>query len=71
MTNAFFTSEGKVELTFLKIYTALSTRMLIGALNGNMHYQIYYRIRINIEHQLTSYKLIDIILLELSKKLKI
>ena len=40
-------------------------------LNGNIHYQIFCGIRICPESQLTNYKLIDNILLELSKKLKI
>ena len=41
------------------------------ALNGNIHYQIFCGIRISPKNQLTSYKLIDRILLELSTKLKI
>ena len=41
------------------------------ALNGNVHYQIFCGIRISPESQLTNYKLIDSILLELSRKLKI
>ena len=43
----------------------------MDALNGNIHYQIFGGIRINPEKQLTNYKLIDSILLELSRKLKI
>ena len=42
----------------------------MAALNGNIHYQIFCGIRISPEYQLTSYKLIDSILLELSTKLK-
>ena len=40
-------------------------------MNGNIHYQIFCGIRISPENQLTNYKLIDSILLELSKTLKI
>ena len=40
-------------------------------LNGNIHYQIFCGIRISPENQLTNYKAIDSILVELSKKLKI
>ncbi len=43
----------------------------MDALNGNIHYQIFCGIRISPENQLTNYKLIDSILVELSKKLKI
>lgn len=67
----FFTPEGKVALAFLKMYTGLSAPKLMDALNGNIHYQIFCGIRISPESQLTNYKLIDSILLELSKKLKI
>ena len=68
---SFFTPEGKVALAFLKMYTGLSAPRLMEALNGNIHYQIFCGIRISPEKQLTNYKLIDSILLELSRKLKI
>lgn len=68
---SFFTAEGKVALAFLKMYTGLSAPKLMEALNGNIHYQFFCGIRISPENQLTNYKLIDSILLELSKKLKI
>ena len=68
---SFFTPVGKVALAFLKMYTGLSAPQLMEALNGNIHYQIFCGIRISPENQLTNYKLIDSILLELSKKLKI
>ena len=58
-------------MAFLKMYTGLSAPKLMDALNGNIHYQIFCGIRINRENQLTDYKLIDIILLELSKRMKI
>ena len=58
-------------LAFLKMYTGLSAPKLMDALNGNIHYQIFCGIRISPENQLTNYKLIDSILVELSKKLKI
>ena len=66
---SFFTPEGKVALAFLKMYTGLSAPKLMAALNGNIHYQIFCGIRISPENQLTDYKLIDSILLELSKRL--
>ena len=68
---SFFPPEGKVALAFLKMYTGLSAPKLMDALNGNIHYQIFCGIRISPENQLTNYKLIDSILVELSKKLKI
>ena len=68
---SYFTPEGKVALVFLKMYTGLSAPKLMEALNGNIHYQIFCGIRISPENQLTNYKLIDSILLELSRKLKI
>jgi len=67
----FFSPEGKVALAFLKMYTGLSAPKLLEALNGNIHYQIFCGVRINPQSQLTNYKFIDNILLELSKKLKI
>ena len=67
----FFTPEGKVALAFLKMHTGLSAPELLEALNGNIHYQIFCGARIIPRNHLTSYKLIDNILLELSKKLKI
>lgn len=67
----FFTPEGKVAFAFLKMYTGLSAPKLMEALNGNIHYQIFCGIRISPENQLTNYKLIDGILLELSRKLKV
>ena len=68
---SFFTPEGKVALAFLKMYTGLSAPKLMDALNGNIHYQIFCGIRISPENQLTNYKLIDGVLVELSRKLKI
>ena len=68
---SFFTPACKVVLAFLKMYTGLSASKLMEALNGNIHYQIFCGIRISPENTLTNYKLIDSILLELSKKLKI
>ena len=68
---SFFTPEGKVALAFLKMYTGLSAPKLMEALNGNIHYQIFCGIRISPENPLTNYKLIDSILLELSRKLKV
>ena len=70
-TKVLFTPEGKVALAFLKMYTGLSAPKMMDALNGNIHYQIFCGIRISPENQLTNYKLIDSILVELSKKLKI
>ena len=68
---SFFTPESKVALAFLKMYTGLSAPKLMEALNGNIYYQIFCGNRISPKNQLTNYKLIDNILLELSKKLKI
>lgn len=61
-----FTPEGKVALAFLKMYTGLSAPSLMEALNGNIRYQIFCGNGISPEKQLTSYKLIDSILLEFS-----
>ena len=58
-------------LAFLKMYTGLSAPKLMEALNRDIHYQIFCGIRISPESQLTNYKLIDSILLELSRKLKL
>ena len=68
---SIFTAEGKVALAFLKMYTGLSAPKLMEALNVNIHYQIFCGIRISPENHLTNYKLIDNILLELSRKQKI
>ena len=68
---SFFTPEGKVTLAFLMMHTGLSAPKLMETLNGNIHYHIFCGIRICPEIQLTNYKLIGSILLELSRKLKI
>lgn len=68
---SFFTPEGKVALAFLKMYTGLSAPKLMEALNGNIHYQIFCGIRISPKNQLKNYKLIDSILLDMSKRLRV
>ncbi len=67
----YFDAEGKVALMFLRMYTNLSAPKLMEVLNGNIHYQIFCGIRINPANPLTNYKLIDDIILELSKRLRI
>ena len=67
----YFTPEGKVALMFLKMKTQLSAPRLMEQLNGNIHYQIFCGIRIDPEHPLTNYKLIDDIAVELAGKLKV
>ena len=67
----YFTPEGKVALMFLKMYTGLSCPRLIEQLNGNIHYQIFCDVIIDPTRPLTNYKLLDDIILELSRKLKI
>ena len=73
---SFKTSElGRIKsllpLREMAISFGLVEEKLMEALNGNIHYQIFCGIRISPENQLTNYKLIDSILLELSRKLKI
>ena len=68
---SFFTAEGKVALAFLKMYTGLSAPKLMESLNGNIHYQIFCGIRISPKNQLKNYKLIDSILLDMSKRLRV
>ena len=67
----YFTPEGKVALMFLKMYTGLSCPKLMEQLNGNIHYQIFCDVIIDPTRPLTNYKLLDDIILELSRKLKI
>ena len=68
---SFFTPEDNVALAFLKMYAGLTAPKLREDLNGNIHNQILCGIRICPENQLTNYKLIDSVMLELSKRLKI
>lgn len=68
---SYFSPEGKVALMFLKSHTGLSAPKLMEQLNANLHYQIFCGIRISSANPLTNYKLIDNIILELSKCLKI
>ena len=68
---SYFSPEGRVALIFLKSYTGLSAPKLMEQLNANIHYQIFCGIRISSADPLTNYKLIDDIILELSKRLKI
>lgn len=65
---SFFSSEGKVALAFLKMYTGLSAPKLMEALNGNIHYHIFCGIRIISDNQLTNYKPNAVNQLELSEK---
>ena len=67
----YFTPEGKVALMFLKMYTGLSCPKLMEQLNGNIHYQIFCDVIIDPTRPLINYKLLDDIILELSRKLKI
>ena len=67
----YFTPEGKVALMFLKMYTGLSCPKLMEQLNGNIHYQIFCDVIIDPTRPLTNYKLLDDIIWELSRKLKI
>ena len=67
----FFSPEGKVALMFLKMYTQLSAPKLLEQLNGNVHYQMFCDISINLLRPLANYKLIDKIVSELSDKLKV
>ena len=68
---SYFTPEGKVALAFLRMYTGMSAPKLMEALNGNIHYQIFCGIRISPKNQLKNYKLIDSILLDMSKRLRV
>ena len=68
---SFFTSDGKVALMFLKMYTGLSCPKQVEQLNGNIHYQIFCDVIIDPTRPLTNYKLLDDIMMELAGKLKI
>ena len=56
---------------FRKMYTGLSYPKLMEQLNGNIHYQMFCDVIIDPTRPLTSYKLLDDIMLELAGKLKI
>ena len=62
---SFFTTEGKVALMFLKMYTGLCCPKLMEQQNGNIHYQIFYDVIIDSTQPLTNYKLLDDIMMEL------
>ena len=68
---SYFTPEGKVALMFLKMNTQMSFPKLMEALNGDVFYQMFCDIVIDLAHPLTNYKLLDDIALELAGKLKI
>lgn len=67
----YFTPEGKVALMFLKTRTGLSCPKLMEQLNGNIHYQMFCDVIIDPTRPLTNYKLLDDIVLELARNLKI
>lgn len=67
----YFTPEGMVALTFLKVYSGLSAPKLMEEINGNIHYQLFCGIRIDPLNPLTNYKIIDSIMLDLSHRLRI
>ena len=56
---------------FLKMYTGLSCPKLMEQLNGNIHYQIFCDVIIDPTRPLTNYKLLDDVMMELARKLKI
>ena len=66
---SFFTPEGKVALMFLKMYTGLSCPKLLEQLNGNIHYQIFCDVIIDPTRPLTTYKLLDDMILELFNRI--
>ena len=68
---SFFTTEGKVALMFLKMYTGLSCPKLKEQLNGNIHYQIFCDVIIDPTRPMTNYKLLDNIMLELVRVMAI
>jgi len=68
---SYFTPEGKVALMFLKMKTQMSFPKLMEELNGNIHYQLFCDILIDLTHPLTNYKLLDDIAVELAGNLKI
>ena len=56
---SYFTPEWKVALMFLKMYTGLSCPKLMEQLNGNIHYQMFCDVIIDLTRPLTNYKLLD------------
>ena len=66
---SYFTPEWKVALMFLKMYTGLSCPKLMEQLNGNIHYQMFCDVIIDLTRPLTNYKLLDDIMLELLGKI--
>lgn len=52
---------------FLKMYTGLSCLKLMEQLNGNIHYQIFCDVIVDLTRPLTNYKLLDDIMMELAR----
>ena len=67
---SFFTPEGKVARMFLKMHTGLRCPKMMEQLNGNIHYQIFCYVIIDLTRPLTYYKLLDDIMMGLAGKLE-
>ena len=67
----YFTPEGKVALMILKMYTGQSCPKLLEQLNGNIHYQLFCDVIIDLQRLLTNYKLLDDVISEMSHRLKL
>ena len=67
----YFAPEGKVALTFLKMYTGLGCPRPMEQLNGNVHCQTFCDVTIAPTRPLANYKPMDGIMPELAGKLKI
>jgi Transposase domain (DUF772) len=63
-----FSPQGKLAIMFLKAYSGLSDRKLIGHLNGSIQYQLFCGILLGPE-TLPDFKIVSKIRVELSKKL--
>lgn len=68
---SLFSPKGKLALMFLKHYAGCSDSKLIEQLNGNVYYQLFCDVVIDLSRPLKNYKIVSQIRCELASKLDI
>ena len=66
-----FSPSAKITLMVLKSYTRSSDRQLVEHLNGNIHYQMFCGIMIDLSFPITNFKIVSAIRNEIASLLDI
>ena len=66
-----FSPSAKIAIMVLKAYSGFSDRHLVEHLNGNIHYQMFCGIMIDLSFPITNYKIVSAIRNEIAFRLDI